>query len=208
MLSWMAGAFARSRIRKRLPRFRDKLPNVMPGRQRQLNHALCIRVPHFAVSRGKSQRIVAAAAGSHNNLANTIHRIGIPFRILGCEPFVRMFMPREDQGGMSGIKVLPKYFQFGMDGVTLEHAATEERVMPVGDDARVGMRRQILPKPLFLGRASAATTEVFGVAVRVQRYDMPRSKVVTVISLAHWPRLRSPVLKIARSPRFGILVIA
>ena len=97
----------------------------MSRRQRQFEHAISIRVPDFTIRNRKAQWIVAPPSRAHDYLANPIHRIGVPVRILCREALVRMFVPRQDQGSVRRVKVLPELLQFGMNGVAFKHAAAE-----------------------------------------------------------------------------------
>ena len=142
-------------------------------RKRQFEDAISIRVAKFTVGKRKAQRIVTAAARADDNLANSIGCISVAVRVLRRKSFVGMFMPRQDQRGVSHVEIPPEFPQLWMNGMTFEHAAAEERVMPVGEDASVGMRCQVLTQPLLLRRAVGATAQALCAAIRVQRHDVP-----------------------------------
>ena len=70
--------------------------------------------------------------------------IWIAFRVLRCEPLVGMFMAGQNQVGMRVVQVLPECPQFRMLCVLREQAAAEQCVVPVGKDAGIRVRGQIL----------------------------------------------------------------
>src|SRR5580658_8921814 len=153
----------------------------MPGRQRQFDDAVRIRIPNFAVGTRKPQWIMAPSTGAHNNFANPIHWVGVPVRILRRKAFVGMLMTHYDQCSVRRIEILPEFLQFQMNRMTLEHAAAEKRMMAVSQDAGIRMLREVFPQPRFLRRSRTASAQILSPAIRIQRHDMPRTKVVTVI---------------------------
>lgn len=95
-----------------------------------------------------------------------------------------------------------------MNGVTFEHAAAEQRVMAVSQNACVGMLGEILAQPGLFRRANGAAPQYFRVTIRVESDDMPGAEVVAVIPLANGPRLRAPILKISVRARVDVFVVS
>src|SRR6267154_5430346 len=89
----------------------------------------------------------------------------------------------------------------------LEDTAAEKRMMAVGQNASRRMLCQILFQPGFLRRAGTAPPKVFRIAIGVQHHNVPIAQVITVVALARWPGLRSPILEIRRRLWIGILMI-
>lgn len=187
---------SRPRIRERLPLLRHKLPRITPRNQRQLQHAIRIRIPHFAVRDRKSKRIMASPARPHHKFPNPIHRIGMPIWILRREPLVRVLMPRQKQRRVRRVQIAPHISQLWMHRVARKNPAAEQWMVPIRNHAPIRMRGQILPQPLFLRRSLRAPAEIRRRAVRIQRYDVPGTQIVAVVAPRVWPRPRSPILKI------------
>ena len=100
-------ADAAAGVMKGLPLFRDKLPRVLPRRQREFQHAECVPVTRFAVRSGEAEKIVAAAASSYDNLPDPIYGIGFALGVLRRESFVGVFVSGKDQVGVRGVQVFP-----------------------------------------------------------------------------------------------------
>src|SRR5208283_189719 len=95
-----------------------------------------------------------------------------------------------------------------MNRMGSQNAAAKERVMAVGNDARLSMHCQISPEPNFLGRVLRAATKHFRGTVRVQHHNMPASQIVTVISLCRITSALAPILKIAWGTGTVVFVVA
>src|SRR5580704_18162219 len=79
--------------------------------------------------------------------------------------------------------------------------------MSVSQNASVGVPPEVFAQPFLLWRPLAASAQLFCSAIRIQRNDVPRSEVKTVISFSRRTGLRTPILKIPRSRRLRILMI-
>ena len=118
-------AAASAGVVEALALFRKEFPRVALRRKRQLDHAISLEVPNFAVGHDKSQEIVTASAGSNDDLANAVPRIRASIRILWSEALVGMFVPGENQIGVRGIQVFPEGPQFRVNGVLFGNTAAE-----------------------------------------------------------------------------------
>ena len=107
----------------------------MAGRERQFEDAVSAGVADFTIGNRKAERVMAAATRPDYDLANASVRLGMPLRILRRKALVGMFMTHQEQGSVRGVQILPKFFQLRVDGMTLEQAAAEERLMGVSEDA-------------------------------------------------------------------------
>src|SRR5262249_31549955 len=85
-----------------------------------------------------------------------------------------------------------------MNGVAVNKATAEQRVVAVRHDAGVGMRGEILLQPRFLRRANAAAAYTSPFAIGIQNDDVPHAKFVAVVTPAGGPGQIAPILKIAR----------
>src|ERR1700720_1231372 len=94
-----------------------------------------------------------------------------------------------------------------MDRMTLKHPTAEQSMMPVGNHAGIGVLREVLAQPFLLRRSLPTSAQILRPAVRIERDDMPRAKLEAVISLAHVPRLFTPILKVSRCLRLTVLMI-
>src|SRR5260370_16640111 len=84
---------ARAGITKAFALLGNKLPGITMRRKRQLQHAVSIRVLHFAVGKRQSERVVAAAARAYHDLPDTMLRLGSPLRVLPRTPFLPTPLP-------------------------------------------------------------------------------------------------------------------
>src|SRR5690242_17510393 len=91
-------------ITKGLALFRDKLPSVFSGRERELQHAVSFPFANFAIRRGKAEKVVAASSGPNNNLADTIRGVGFAIGILRRKSFVGVFVSRKYQISVRGVQ--------------------------------------------------------------------------------------------------------
>src|SRR5438445_578806 len=94
-----------------------------------------------------------------------------------------------------------------MYGMASEHAAAEQRMMAIGQNASVRMFRKIPLQPGFFRRASRAASQGLRVTIRIQCHNVPVTQVVAIVAFARWPRLCSPVLEIARRRTICVLMI-
>jgi len=69
------------------------------------------------------------------------------------------------------------------------------------------MIRKVCLQPDLLWRSRTASAQPLGVAIGIERDDMPAAQVETVVALAPGSGLRAPILKISRSRRLHIFVI-
>src|SRR5712672_4585247 len=88
-----------------------------------------------------------------------------------------------------------------------EDATAEQSMVSVCQNASSGAPCQVLFQPGFLRRAGTAPPKVFRIAIGVQHHNVPIAQLVTVVALARWPGLRSPILEIRRRLWIGILMI-
>ena len=144
-------ADAAARIVKRTAFHRNELPSVFSGGQRELEHPVGLPIPHFAVRSRKAQQVVASPARTHHDFADSVSRVRIPLGILRSKPLVGMLVAGEDQVGVRCVKVLPEGPQLRVQRMTLEKAAAEKRMMPIGENAGVGMPCEVLSQPGLLG---------------------------------------------------------
>ena len=91
------------------------------------------------------------SARANDNFANAVLRVDVALGILGSKSFIRMLVACKDQVCVRGVEVFPKCAKLRVTCVSRKNTAAEERVVPVSQNARTGMRRQILTKPAFLG---------------------------------------------------------
>src|SRR5215467_4242943 len=89
-----------------------------------------------------------------------------------------------------------------------KHSAAVKRVMTEGHQAGVRMLGQILFQPLLLGRTHAAPAHSRRDAIRIQRNDVPVSKVKTVVTLLGRARLCAPIGKISGAGGEVVLMVA
>src|SRR2546429_7460131 len=95
-----------------------------------------------------------------------------------------------------------------MYGMAFEHAAAEQRMMAIGQNASVRMFRKIPLQPGFFRRASRAASQGLRATIRIQCHNVPVTQVVAIVAFARWPRLCSPILEIARRHTICVLMIA
>src|SRR5260370_12062709 len=89
-------ADAHAGITKAFALLGNKLPGITVRRKRQLQHAVSIRVLHFAVGKRQSERVVAAAARAYHDLPDTMLRIGSSPPGLRSTSFIHMLAPAHD----------------------------------------------------------------------------------------------------------------
>src|SRR5271165_2201497 len=94
-----------------------------------------------------------------------------------------------------------------MDRMGLKNAAAVKRVMPIGNNARLGMRCQILAEPFLLLGPRAASADSRRGTVGIQRNHMPIPEVVAVIAFPRRPRAFSPILEVDLSTLRVVLMI-
>jgi len=70
-----------------------------PGERVSFKNAIRLPVAHFAVCRGKAQKSWLRPPSS-DDFADSVHGVGIAFRVLWGEAFVGMFMSCENQVGV------------------------------------------------------------------------------------------------------------
>ena len=116
-------------------------------------------------------------------------------------------MTRKNQVRVGGIEVLPEWPQARVQGVALENAAAKKRVVPVSQNACLGILRKIAPQPSFLGRASFTAAHGLHIAIRVQHHDVPAAQVITVVAFAGRTRLLAPIPEVTGGLGIAILVI-
>ncbi len=80
------------------------------------------------------------------------------------------------------------------------------RVVPHGDRAGGGMRREVLPQPLLLGRSRVAAADLRAVAV--DHDQVPLAEVVAVVALRGIAGRRAEVVEVAAGVRRAVLVVA
>src|SRR6266581_6380678 len=112
-----------------------------------------------------------------------------------------MLVPRKNQVSVGRIQVCPELKQLGMHRMPLEDAAAEQRMVPVGQNAGIGMFAKVFLQPHPLLRVLVATAHVPKAAIRVQHYNVPRAQIITVVALARRSRSRAPILKISVGSR-------
>jgi hypothetical protein len=103
-------ADACARIAEGLAFFGNELPSVTVRRKGDLEHAVSVRVAHFAVGYRKPQGIVAPAARPDHDLANAMLRVGDAVGILRSEPLVGVLVSDEHQVCVRVIQILPERF--------------------------------------------------------------------------------------------------
>src|SRR5437899_5929994 len=95
-----------------------------------------------------------------------------------------------------------------MYGMAFEHAAAEQRMMAIGQNASSRVLREIPLQPGFLRRASRAAPQGLRITIRIQHHNVPVAQVVAIVALARWSRLCSPILEIARRGAICVLMIS
>src|SRR5215208_6706688 len=78
-------------------------------------------------------------------------------------------------------------------------------MVPVGQGAGGGVRREILAQPLFLGRAGMTAAHLR--TVGVEDHDMPGAQVVAVVTLRAISRRDVEVVKVAAGPAGQVIVV-
>src|SRR5215212_3194028 len=79
-------------------------------------------------------------------------------------------------------------------------------MVPVGQRTGGGVRREILAKPLFLGRAGMTAAHLG--AVGVEDHDVPGAQGVAVVALRGLPGGGSEIAKVAASPTGEVVMVA
>jgi hypothetical protein len=75
-------------------------------------------------------------------------------------------------------------------------------MVPIGERATCSIRYKIVAQPFLLHRAPKLR-----VSVAIQRYDVPRAEIVTIVTATGGPRLFAKVLEIRERFRRAIVVI-
>src|SRR2546428_8161875 len=169
-------ARAAPRVRGRLARHGDELPGVGPITQRELQHAVYARNAHLAVGDRRAEGVsTRSPSRADHELANPTSQVGGPAGRLGGEPLVVVLVSREHDLRAGVVQRLPQ--RLGLRHAAVCVAGAGPRVMPVSEGAALGMRGEVSPKPLVLGRARAHGD------VAVEGYDVPGAEIVAVVSL-------------------------
>src|SRR5215212_7384619 len=79
-------------------------------------------------------------------------------------------------------------------------------MVPVGQRTGGGVRREILAKPLFLGRAGMTAAHLG--AVGVEDHDVPGAQGVAVVALRGLPGGGSEIAKVAARATGEVVVVA
>src|SRR5215213_5196024 len=74
-----------------LPR-RNELPIVASGVERQLQHAVRVRVEHLVVGLDGPNFGMAPATGAHHELPDAVMGVCLPIRVLAREAFVEVIV--------------------------------------------------------------------------------------------------------------------
>src|SRR5436309_1250389 len=119
----------------------NEFPVIFSAGQGEFKDAVSLPVPHFAVGSGHAQRAVAPSARSNNDFADSTRGVWISLGILRSKPLVGMFVARQNQVRVDGVKVLPERPQARVQGVLLEKAAAKKRVVPVSENACIRILR-------------------------------------------------------------------
>src|SRR3954452_16840821 len=165
----------RAGIRERAAGDGDELPGIARRVQRHLQNSPGAVVADLAVRDRWSERAaVAGAAGAGDDLADTV-RVGDTARALRCEALVVVLVAVEHDVCVSGVEVVPDR---APERVTaMRRARRPPWLVPVREDARVRVCREVLLEPGLLGAAGAGVDGGTG----CQRDQMPGAQVVRVV---------------------------
>lgn len=89
-------------------RLRLEFPVITIRMQSQFQHSECVGITDLAIRCNNCQRCVVCAARSHYELADTIHCISLPGRVLRSETLINMVVTVQDHIGMAGVQELPE----------------------------------------------------------------------------------------------------
>src|SRR5271165_3378915 len=135
-------AGSRPGIRKRPARHRNEPPIIAVAMQRQLQHAVRVRVSHFAIRLVAQHPPQGRSSCADDELANAARCIRLALRILWSKSLVVVIVTVHHDVGIRVIERLPKILHFLPIPV---EAGTEPRMMEVRQRAGYGMRCQVLP---------------------------------------------------------------
>jgi hypothetical protein len=197
----------------------DELKVVTVRVQGQLEDAKHSLFLMFAIVIANEVSFLHFPARTDHKFPNAPSGIELAICVLRGEPFVIMFVTREDHIGVEVVKRLPD--RLHLRATSVPAAVVEEGVMPVGYGAGRRKSFQVFTKPfLLLGTLvagwGAVPEEPRVRAFAVDHDNVPRAEVVAVIPLLEvptrnlprpvLPRL-SPVLEETRRPVGDVLVI-
>src|SRR5215475_1325121 len=101
---------------------RNELPCVFAGPKSKFQNAETHRVAHFTVANRKSEQVVAASAGSCDDFADAILRVGIAKWVLWGKSLVGMLVAVQYEIRMRLVQVLPELAKLRVNRVLLEDA--------------------------------------------------------------------------------------
>ena len=188
-------------VRERLAGNRDELPVVAAGPQGQLEDAVRPRVADLAVGADRREGPRWAAGGPDHELPDPV-RAGLAARGLGCEPFVVVVVPVEDQLRAGRLERIPQRPDRGIVAVV---AGREEGLVPHGRDTGARVGREVCTQPGHLFGAGA--TAHLG-AVGVEVVHAPGSQVLRVPALARRAGPRAEVGEVGGRAGTVVVVVA
>src|SRR5215831_19114506 len=157
-----------------------EVPLVAVRQECQLENAVLAADLPLAVWFARHKSIVGVdAARADDELADAASRIAAAVGCLRGKPFIEMIVAVHHDLGAGVVKNLEKIPHPLIIAVL---ARREERMVPVGERASVGVRRQIGLQPRALRRSG--TDAHAKLVVAVQRNEMPRPKIETVVTEA------------------------
>src|SRR5262245_58467245 len=186
-------------VRIRLARDRDELPAVVTGPDAQLQDSERVAVVRLGVRDRRAERVVTLSAGAHHEFPDSLDLVQLPVRGLRREALVVVIMSYDHDLRPRVVEVLPERDRLSRAAV---RSRAEPWMVPVGQRASRGVRRQIRSQPRLLCGARAH------VDVAVERDDVPLADVVAVVAAAGGPGCGSKVAEVTRRTGSVVVVVA
>jgi hypothetical protein len=160
-------------------------------------------VANLAIRLDVAERTQRSTTGAHHELPYASRRGPRPIRSLGRKPLVGVVVAVDHDIGSVVVQDLVGGSHLGRVAMV---ARAEERVVPVGESAFVGVGGEVLLEPAHHRRGSPASAHLL--AHRVEGDYVPVASVVGVVALLGIPSRGSEVVEVARSARRIVLVVA
>src|SRR5262245_59987665 len=124
-----------SGLAEALPGDGNKLPAVRVRRECELQHAVDVGFPHFAIGLDRIERKSVDAAGSHGELTDAVGQIRQATGRLRREPLVEAIMAVQHDLGTRGVERIPERLHLVPQ---MNAVRAEARLVPDADGAALG----------------------------------------------------------------------
>ena len=160
-----------------------------------------VGVVDLGIGLGRGHSVEACSTRPDDEFSNAIGGIGGAARRLGREPLVDVFVAVEHDLRVVVVERLPQWLDV-LRLAAVNIARIEERLVPVGEAALVGVGREIGPEPYLLGRTHSRRD------FTIERNDVPVPEIKAVVALARGARQGSEIREVARCVGGVIVVVA